>query len=126
MSLFDYADNILTMFLTVFSGTNIFSHVKGKKRLLGLITSVFSFLFCLSSDVVKKLQQETKIRKKKQNRLLYIAKNKLDCIEMLVSNSVMDGIIDHNEFSAIIKKKIQYDNEKNEGNKSKLSEVEIL
>ena len=45
---------------------------------------------------------------------------------MLVSNSVMDGIIDHNEFSAIIKKKKQYDNEKNEGDKSKLSEVEIL
>ena len=70
-----------------------------------MITSVFSLLFWLSSGVVKKLQQEAKTRKKKHNRLLYLAKNKLDCVEMLVNKSVMDGIIDHNEFLAIIKEK---------------------
>ena len=59
---FDYAEKILTVFLTVFSGTNIFAHVKEDKHLLGLVTSVFSLLFCLSSGVVKKLQQETKTR----------------------------------------------------------------
>ena len=67
MAGFDYADEILIFFLTVFSGINIFAHVKEEKQLLRLITSVFSLLFCLSSGVVKKLQQETKTRKKKQN-----------------------------------------------------------
>ena len=95
---FDYAGKILTVFLTIFSGTNIFAHVKGEKQLLGLIASVFSLLFGLSSGVVKKLQQETKTRKKKHNRILYLAKNKLYCVEMLVSKSVMDGIIEHNLF----------------------------
>ena len=102
---FDYADKILTIFLFVFSGTNIFAHVKEEKQLLGLINSVFSLLFCLSSNVIKKLQQDTKRKKKKRNKLLYLAKNKLDCVEMLVSKSVMDGTIDHNEFTAIIKEK---------------------
>ena len=102
---FDYADKILTIFLTVFSGTNISAPVKEEKQLLGLITSVFSLLFCLSSDVIKKLQQETKRKKKKHNKLLYLAKNKLDCFEMLLSESVMDGIIDPNEFLAIFKEK---------------------
>ena len=106
---FDYADKILTIFLTVFSGTNIFAHVREENQLLGLITSVFSLLFCLSFGVVKKLQQETKTRKKKHNKLLYFSKNKLDCVEMLVSKSVMDGIIGHNEFLAIMKKKKDYD-----------------
>ena len=32
---FDYADKILTVFLTVFSGTNIFAHLKTDKKLLG-------------------------------------------------------------------------------------------
>ena len=54
---FDYTDKILTAFLTVFSGTNIFAHVKREKQLLGLITSVFSILFCLSSGVGKKLRE---------------------------------------------------------------------
>ena len=35
---FDYAVKILTVFLTVFSGTNIFAHVKGRKQILGLIS----------------------------------------------------------------------------------------
>ena len=63
LACFDHADQILTMFLSVFSGTNIFAHVR-EKQLLGLISSAFSLLFCLSSGIVKKLQQETKIRKK--------------------------------------------------------------
>ena len=93
--------------------------------MLGLITAVFSLVFCLCAGIIKKLQQETKIRKKKYNRLLYLAKNKLACIEMLVSKSVTEGNIDHNEFSAIVKEKKQCSNEKNEGDKSKLSEVEV-
>ena len=124
---FDYADKILTFFFfTVFSRTNIFVHVKGEKQLLRLITSVFSLLFCLSSGVVKNLQQETKTRKKKHNRLLYLAKNKLDCVEMLISKSVQDGIIEHNEFLAMMKEKKDYDSQKNEGDKNKLSETEII
>ena len=118
LTCFDYKDKILTVFFTVFSGTNIFAHDRGRKQLLGLISSSFSLLFCLSSGVVKKLQQETKIRKKKHNRLLYLAKNKLECVEMLVSKSVQDGIIDHYEFLATMKE--------NEGDKSKLSELEIV
>ena len=41
---FDYAGKILTIFLTVFSGTNIFTHVRGRKQLLGLISLIFSLL----------------------------------------------------------------------------------
>ena len=70
-----------------------------------MITSVFSLVFCLGSGVVKKLLHETQKKKEKHNKLLYLAKNKLDCIEMLVSKSVEDGIIDHNEFAAIINEK---------------------
>ena len=83
-------------------------------------------MFCLSSGVVKKLQQETKTRKEKHNKLLHLAKSKLDCLEMLVSKSVMDGIIDHNEFLAIMKEKKNYGNQKNEGDKRKLREIEVI
>ena len=94
--------------MTVFLSTNIFAHVKGKRKLLGLITSVFSLLFLLSFGITIKLQQETKLRKKKHNRLLYLAKNKLDCIEMLISNTIKDGIIHHDEFLEILKEKKEY------------------
>ena len=88
-------------------------HVKGKKKLLGLINSVFSLLFSLSFGIIIKLQQETKLRKKK-HKLLYLAKNKLDCVEILISNSINDGIIEHDEFLEILKEKGEYDCLKNE------------
>ena len=34
LTCFDYGDKILTVFLTVFSGTNIFAHVRGKNNYL--------------------------------------------------------------------------------------------
>ena len=43
---FDYCDKILTVFLTIFSGVNIFSHIKLKKH-AGIIILVFSLIFCL-------------------------------------------------------------------------------
>ena len=58
---------------------------------------------------------------------MYLAKNKLDCVEMLISimlNSIKDGIIDHDEFFAIMKEKKYCDCQKNEGEKK--SEVEIV
>ena len=44
---------------------------------------------------------------------MYLAKNKLDCIEMLISNSIKDGIISHDEYLEILKEKKEYDCLKN-------------
>ena len=63
------------------------------KKILGLITSILSLLFSFSFGIIIKFQQEIKLRKKEHDRLLYLAKNKLDCIEMRISNSIKDGII---------------------------------
>ena len=47
LTVFDYSNKILTVVLTVFSRTNVFSNANNK-QLLGLITSVFSLSFsCL-------------------------------------------------------------------------------
>ena len=104
LTVFGYSNKILTVVLTVFSGTNIFSNVNNK-QLLGLITSVFSLSFSLSFGIIIKLQQGTKLRKKKHNRVIHLAKNKLDCIEMLISKSIKDGIISHDEFLEILREK---------------------
>ena len=94
----------MTVVLTVFSETNTFSNVNNKK-LLGLITSAFSLSFSFSFGIIIKSQQEKMLRKKKHNKLLYLAKNKLDCIEMLISNSINNRIISHDEFLEILKEK---------------------
>ena len=79
------------------------------------ILTVFPLVFCLGSGIIKKVLHKTKIRKKKHNKLLYLAKNKLDCVEILVSQAIIDQIISHDEFKVIMNekktmtfKKIQY------------------
>ena len=77
--------------------------------MLGLITSIFSPIFSLLFGIIIQLKQEIKIKKRSHNKLLHLAKNKLDCIEMLISNSIKDGIINHDEFLEILKEKKDYD-----------------
>ena len=52
LTIFDILNKILTIFLTVFSSTNIFAHIKKKKKLLGLITSIFILTFSLSFGII--------------------------------------------------------------------------
>ena len=54
-----------------------------------------------------------------------MGKNKLDCIEILICQSIADLDISHEEFKMIMNEKKDYDNQKNiinEGDKSKLVE----
>ena len=70
-----------------------------------MITSVFSLVFWLGSGIIKKVLHENKIGKKEHNKLFYLAKNRLDCVEMLVSQAIIDQIISHDEFKAIMNEK---------------------
>ena len=108
LTCFDYTNKILTVFLTVFSSTNIFTHAKNE-QVTGLITAIFSLVSSLLFGVVIKLKEEIKIKKKKHNRLLYLCRNKLDCTQMLIANSIKDVVIDHDEFLEVIGGKKVYD-----------------
>ena len=58
-----------------------------------------------------------------------MGKNKVDCIEMLISQAITDRIIDHDEFKAIIDEKKDYDSEKNiihENDEGKMGEEMLL
>ena len=112
---FDYTDKILIVLSTTFSGVSIFSHLKLKKH-AGLISSVLILGFSLTTAAIKKLLYETKKKKKKHNKILYLGKNKLDCIEMLISQAIIDLQISHEEFKMILDEKKDYDNQKKKKN----------
>ena len=49
--------------------------------------------------------KQKKAEKKKHNKILYLGKNKLDCIEMLICQPITDLNISHEEFKAIMDEK---------------------
>ena len=52
----------------------------------------------------------TKKRKKKHNKIIELAKSKLNTIDTLLSSALNDSEISHEEFSNIITEKIIYEN----------------
>ena len=63
----------------------------------------FYFNFFLTTKIIKKLVSIT--RNKKKDQILMLAKSKLDSIETLVSQALIDMEISHEEFNTIIREK---------------------
>ena len=58
----------------------------------------------------KSLLKVTKKRKKKHNKIIALAKSKLNTIETLLSSALNDSRISHEEFTNIITEKNIYEN----------------
>ena len=65
-------------------------------------------IFCLTTGIFKKLLSITR-NKKKHDKILILAKSKLDSIETLVSQALIDMEISHEEFNAIIREEEKYE-----------------
>ena len=62
-------------------------------------------IVCSSIGIIRKLLHETKKRKKKHNKIFYLDKDKSDCIEMSMSQSIIDLNFSHEEFKPIMDEK---------------------
>ena len=61
------------------------------------------------TSVVKRLLNITRKKKKKHNKIVALARSKLNIIENLVSQALIDFEITHEEFSKIIYEKNNYE-----------------
>ena len=67
------------------------------------ITSVIcSFAFSISTGIVKKLFKTTRNNKKKHNKIVMLARNKLNSIESKISETLINNEIIHEGFMKII------------------------
>ena len=65
------------------------------------------------TGVVKKILNITRKKKKKHNKIITLAKNKLNIIETLISQALIDFDISHEDFLKIIYEKNNYEQIKN-------------
>ena len=76
---------------------------------VGIASASFTLIFSLTTGIVKKLLNITRNKKKKHDKILMLAKSKLNSIETLVSQALIDMEISHEEFNAIIREKQKYE-----------------
>ena len=105
---FDYIDKILTVLSATSNGVCIISSASIVGAPAGIASASLTLIFSLTTVIIKKLLSITR-NKKKHNKILMLAKSKLDSIETLVSQALIDTEISHEEFNAIIREKQKYD-----------------
>ena len=76
---------------------------------VGIAGASLTVIFTVTTGVVKKLLDITRKKKKKNNKIITLAKNKLNIIETLISQASIDFDISHEEFSKIIYEKNNYE-----------------
>ena len=76
----------------------------------GIADSSFTLIFTIGTGISKSLLKVTKKRKKKHNKIIALAKNKLNTIDTLLSSALNDSKISHEEFSNIINESNIYEN----------------
>ena len=68
----------------------------------GIAGFCLTLIFTIGTGISKSLLKVTKKRKKKHNKIIALAKNKLNTIDTLLSSAPNDSKISHEEFSNII------------------------
>ena len=100
---FDYIDKILIVLSATSSGVCIIPSASGASA--GIASATFTLIFSLTAGIIKKLLSITRNKKKKHDKILMFAKSRLDSIENLLSQALIDMEISHEEFNAIIREK---------------------
>ena len=106
---FDYTDKILIALSSTSSGVCIISSGSVVGAPARIASASFTLIFSLSTGIIKKLLSITRNKKKKHDKILMLAKSKLDSIENLISQALIDVEISHEEFHAIIREKQKYE-----------------
>ena len=127
---FDYIDKILIVLSAASSGVSIISFTSIIGAPVGIASASLTLIFSLTTGIVKKLLNITRNKKKKHDKILILAKSKLNSTETLIFQALIDLDISHEEFIRILKEKDKYekmkDNLRNENEEYKIMKLSSI
>ena len=123
ISTFDYIDKILIVLSATSAGISIISFTSTIGIPAGIASASFTVVFSLTTGIIKKLLKETR-KKNKHSKIITPAKSKLNSIETLMSQALIDLEKSHEEVKTIVNEKEKYDQMK-ESIKNKKSKDEL-
>ena len=106
---FDYADKLIITLSASFGTLNIAPHATIVGIPVGIAGAFLTLIFTVTTGIVKNLLNITRKKKKKHNKIIALARSKLNIIETLISRALTDFDISHEEFLKIIYEKNNYE-----------------
>ena len=107
---FDYLDKIFITLSASFGTLSIASQVTVIGIPAGITGASLTLIFTIGTGINKSLLKVTKKRKKKHNKIIALAKIKLNTIDTLLSSALNDSKISHEDFTNIVTEKNTYEN----------------
>ena len=106
---FDYADKLFIVLSASFGTLSIASYATIVGIPVGIVGASLTLIFTVTTGVVKTLLNITRKKNKKYNKTIALARSKLNIIENVISQALIDFEITHEEFSKIIYEKNNYE-----------------
>ena len=106
---FDYADKVFITLSASFGTLSIASYATVVGIPAGIAGASLTLILTITTGVVKPFLNITRKKKKKHNKIIALARSKLNIIENLISQGLIDFEITHEEFSKIIYEKNNYE-----------------
>ena len=106
---FDYADKLFITLSASLGTLSIASHATVVGIPVGIAGASLTSIFTITNGVVITLLNVTRKKKKEHNKIITSARSKLNIIESLISQALIDFEITHEEFSKIIYEKNNYE-----------------
>ena len=125
VAVFDYIDQALIVLSATSGGVSIISFTSIVGAPVGIASASLTLFFSLTTRIVKKLLNITRNKKKKHDKILMLAKSKLNSIKTLISQALIAMETSHEEFVSISKEKDKYE-KMNENLRSENEKQEIM
>ena len=105
---FDYFDKLLIVLSLATGSISIASFTTVIGAPVGMMRASCSLAFSITAGFVKKFLKTTRNKKKKHNKIVMLARSKLNSIESKISKALMDNEISHEDFETIINEEKKY------------------
>ena len=105
---FDYFDKSLIFLSVTSGGVSIASFATAIGTPIVITSTSLSLAFPLCTGLVKKLLKATRNKKKKHNKIVMLARSKLNSIESKISGALVNNQISHEDFITIVNEERNY------------------
>ena len=109
---FYYIDKVLIVLSATTGEVSIISFTSIVGAPVGIASASFTLISSLATEIIKKLLNITRNKKKKHDKILMFTKSKLSSIVTLISQALIDMNISHEEFVTILLEKDKYEKKK--------------
>ena len=97
----NYIEHFLILASTITGCISISAFVSLLGIPIGITNSAIGLKICAITVGIKKFKSIIKKKKKKHDKIVLLAKSKLNSIEVLISKALIDSVISHDEFVLI-------------------------